>query len=135
MTEDIIRKNIDESLFYYRKCKKRHKIFNILYLPFLILTICFIAFLAFVYAKLYFDALDLPSNLHTSEQIIDYLSNKYSLLLMIYSIISYVTIFTLTGAIVFGTFTNLNKKACKRNENKIYTLKKDLKQLQEKSHS
>ena len=54
---------------------------------------------------------------------------------MIYSIISYVTIFTLTGAIVFGTFTKLNKKAYKRNENKIYTLKKDLKQLQEKSHS
>ena len=58
MTEDIIRANIDESLFYFRKCRKRHKIFNILYIPFLILTICFIAFLVFVYAKLYFEAFD-----------------------------------------------------------------------------
>lgn len=135
MTEDIIRANIDESLFYFRKCRKRHKIFNILYIPFLILTICFIAFLVFVYAKLYFEAFDLALNFHTSEQVINYLTRKYSLLLMIYSIISYVTIFTLTGAIVFGTFTKLNKKAYKRNENKIYTLKKDLKQLKEKSHS
>ena len=61
MTEDIIRANIDESLFYFRKCRKRHKIFNILYIPFLILTICFIAFLVFVYAKLYFEAFDLTT--------------------------------------------------------------------------
>lgn len=135
MNEVEIREQIDNSLNYYKKCKKRHKIFKILFLPFLIVTICFIAFLVFVYAKLYFEAFELALNLHTSGQIINYLTKKYSLLLMIYSIISYFTIFTLTGAIVFGTFTKLNKKACKRHENKIYILKKDLKKLEEKSHS
>ena len=67
---------------------------------------------------------DLSLNLYTPEQAINYLTRKYSLLLTIYSIISYVTIFTLTGAIVFGTFTKLNKKAYLRNENKIYTYTK-----------
>lgn len=135
MNEEMIRNQIDECLMYFRKCRNRYKIFNKLFIPFLILTICFIAFIVFVYVMLYLKSIDLMMNLYTAEQAINYLSRKYRELIIIYSSIQFLTIFTLTGTIVFGTFSILNKKAYLRNENRVYTLKKDLKYLQEKSHS
>ena len=134
MNEHEIRNQIDESLLYYKKCKRRHQIISPFYFIVIILTLACILFVITIYAIIYFEAIKLALTWvePDSDAITLYLMHKYEDFIKV----EYLIYLLLPGAIVLSIFKKLNKKAYLRNENKVFTLKKDLKKLEEeKSHS
>lgn len=133
MVNETINFQINKSLIYYKRCKRRQSIFKPFFVINYVLLILSILLSITGYIWYTLSLIKIESSHHYNFLI--YFASKYAIEdLIVFCeyypnialILSLITYFSLIGTIIFGIYYKLNKKAYIRHENKILTLKKEL---------
>lgn len=124
---------IENSLIYYKRCKRRQSFFK----PFFIISyvvlilsilLSIASYLRYIYSLIRIESINNSNDfwVRLPKDDLEELTEFCEFYPTIALYLSYIFYFALIGTIIFGIYYKLNKKAYIRHENKILTLKKEI---------